>query len=353
MKLSEKGIITSEALQAYVRNELSAGDKQELEKLLREDPFAQEALEGLQTSQANIDSTILNVNRKVRERAGIKEKKGIDIHWTNYAWAAVVVGLLIGIGFVMINYMSKKAAQPIALKTPAAKEEKPAPVAVTQQLITDSTKPAKNDTALHAAATGSLTLSMSSGATAATGSNQPVQKLAGSAAPVNRPAAATGGTSVAWSAQPKQANEMTNKGVASGAGNAPATLFKSTPAASAPAADNAASLDEATKNFNSGDYKKAGEEYDQILKRDPENVDALYFGAISDYIDNKTAKSETQLDKVIKKGAKYTDGAKWYKANILLKKGDLEHAKPLLQELSNSNNPYRERAIKKIAEMGF
>ncbi len=120
------------------------------------------------------------------------------------------------------------------------------------------------------------------------------------------------------------------------------------------AADNGAvSLDEATKNFNSGDYKKAGEEYDQILKHEPDNLDALYFGAISDYIDNKTAKSETQLDKVIKKGTKYTDGAKWYKANILLKRGDLERSKALLQELSNSNNPYKERAIKKMAEMGF
>ena len=59
------------------------------------------------------------------------------------------------------------------------------------------------------------------------------------------------------------------------------------------------------------------------------------------------------FDKILKKGGLYADGAKWYKANILVKKGDIEHGKTLLQELSNSNGSYKERATKKLAEMGF
>lgn len=44
MKLSEQGVIPEEALLAYINNELTAEEKQELEKLLKDDPFAQEAL---------------------------------------------------------------------------------------------------------------------------------------------------------------------------------------------------------------------------------------------------------------------------------------------------------------------
>jgi len=72
MKISEQGVITEEALLAYTRNELTADEKQEFEKLLHDDPFAQEALEGIQASKNNatVANTLLNVNRKVRERNG-------------------------------------------------------------------------------------------------------------------------------------------------------------------------------------------------------------------------------------------------------------------------------------------
>jgi tetratricopeptide (TPR) repeat protein len=361
MILSEKGVITSEALLAYARNELTAAEKQELEKLLLADPFAQEALEGLHTAKANTTTTILNVNRKVRERAGIKEKKTFDIHWTNYAWAAVVVGMLIGIGFVLINFIGKHGTQQIAMKNESAKEEKPAPVIPQPQAVSvDSTKSVAKDTmtALVAQVSSGTTGAKgaaASGATGGTGKNQVPQKAPNNPVAANKPAASagTGAVSTTTNSQARLSNGLAidKNAVANNANNMPTAQFSQSAGTSA---DNGAvNLDEATKNFNSGDYKKAGEEYDQILKHEPDNLDALYFGAISDYIDNKTAKSETQLDKVIKKGGKYTDGAKWYKANILLKRGDLEHSKTLLQELSNSNNPYRERAIKKIAEMGF
>ncbi len=199
MILSEKGVITSEALLAYARNELTAGEKQELEKLLLDDPFAQEALEGLQSAKVNttVAATILNVNRKVRERAGIKEKKTFDIHWTNYAWAAVVVGMLIGIGFVLINFIGKHGTQQIAMKTQNAKEEKPAPVVPQPQVVSaDSTKSVTKDTVATAAlkgtssATGAKGVS-ANGVTGSIGKNESLQKAPNNPVTVNKPVGST------------------------------------------------------------------------------------------------------------------------------------------------------------------
>ena len=91
----------------------------------------------------------------------------------------------------------------------------------------------------------------------------------------------------------------------------------------------------------------------EILKQQPNNIDALYWGGISDYINGNTKKSEKNFDKLLKDGTKYVEGSKWYKANILLKKGKKEEAKKLLDELSNTSGSYKERAVKKKAEMEF
>lgn len=144
-----------------------------------------------------------------------------------------------------------------------------------------------------------------------------------------------------------------SKGKTDTSKNANGLAYKSAAPASADSKDAGALQDDAMKSFNSGDYSTAGDDFDKILKRDPDNADALYFGGISDYINGKTAKSENNFDKLLKKGNKYIEGSKWYKANILIKKGHSEAAKPLLQDLSNSNGSYKERAIKKLAEMGF
>src|SRR5581483_11551275 len=92
IKLSENGVITEEAMVAYLQNELSAEEKQELEKLLKDDPFAQDAFEGLREApdQAAAISSMTALKKKMYEKTGMKESTGLRIHWTNYAWAAVV-----------------------------------------------------------------------------------------------------------------------------------------------------------------------------------------------------------------------------------------------------------------------
>ncbi len=353
--LSEQGVVTEEALTAYLQNKLSPDEKQQLEKLLQEDPFARDALEGLQNSsnQAAVHTSVSSLNKKVRERSGLKERKGLKLHWVNYAWAAVVFGLLVAIGFVMVNFLNKKdnnlalnsskenmTAPSIVSKDTAAVSERPK-VLVADSSVTNATG---SDT-VAAAVTGSpaqikpvpnQAKNLDDKITPNPASTKPIQ----ASAPQNTTA---GNQKVAEPAKSKTDTSKASHINANKNALQPVTDTR----------DAATVMDEAMKSFNSGDYAASGDNFDKILKHDPDNTDALYFGGISDYINGKTGKSENNFDKLLKKGNKYIEGSKWYKANILIKKGHSEAAKPLLQDLSNSNGSYKERAIKKLAEMGF
>jgi hypothetical protein len=59
---------------------------------------------------------------------------------------------------------------------------------------------------------------------------------------------------------------------------------------------------------------------------------------------------EANFDKLAKTGM-YPEGAKWYKANILIKKGRKEEAKPLLRDLINSNSSFKDRAVKQYEDL--
>ncbi len=396
MKLSEQGLITGEALLAYLKNELSPEEKQEVETLLHDDPFAQDALEGLRTSQSKerVGGSIVSLHKKIRERVGLKDKKGFSIHWTNYAWAAVVLGLLMGIGFMMINYLGKKdehiavndksKEQTITSAPQKAEEATPPKIAADTAAINSAM--AASDTVSPSAPTGSITSTLSdadkkgkdqtiavSGASGASGYNYSLKPTGVSGATGNagqiknkldeQTTKNIQASTSAGNANSKVAQPSGNAGISVNTTGAPANNSSNLDvsfnknAAPSPAAEkkesdeDKANVSDAMKNFYAGDYKKAAGQFDKILKREPDNADALYFGGISDYIDGRTDKSEKNFDKILKKGSLFVEGAKWYKANILLKKGDIEHGKNLLQELSNSNGSYKERATKKLAEM--
>jgi len=51
------------------------------------------------------------------------------------------------------------------------------------------------------------------------------------------------------------------------------------------------------------------------------------------------------------KSSLYPEGVKWYKANILIKKGKKDDAKPLLRDLINTNSIFKDRAVKQYEEL--
>ena len=128
--ITQEGVITQEALLAYSQGKLSADEATKLEKLLRDDPFAQDALEGMRGAAApgEMKSVITSLNVQLREKTGAREKKkkGVEIHWATYAYAAVIVGILVGLGFVMVHFIADKD-QRIAMnkEVPQAQESLP------------------------------------------------------------------------------------------------------------------------------------------------------------------------------------------------------------------------------------
>lgn len=352
MKVSENGLITEEALLGYVNNTLSAVERQELETLLKDDVFAQEALEGMLAVQDGnaVRNTVVGLKRKIRETTGLKESKGASIHWVTYAWAAALVGLLVGIGFIIITYTSKNNNQ-LAMQAEAPTAEQKLLEATPDKTRLES---AETETVSDSA---NAAVSIPTSSTPALPDVKPLNKTntnIDEAKPYSKEHALTTVAPVA--------SRNAEAGNVAPSRTDTKTETITPPAAKIMTATNAAeqstvavpvTIENAMKSFNSGDYKTASGLFDKILSKEPDNSAALYFGGISDYINSDAKKGEKNFDKLLKKGDSYIDGSKWYKANILLKKGRKEEAKKLLNELAESNGSYKERAVKKKTELGY
>jgi hypothetical protein len=112
-----------------------------------------------------------------------------------------------------------------------------------------------------------------------------------------------------------------------------------------------ATIETAMTSFNTKKYGEAAKQFHKLLKKQPDNPDVLYFGGVSEYINGNSNKALSNFDKLLSSGNKYTDGAKWYKSQILLQKGKKDQAKQLMKELSTTNSIYRERSVQKLDEL--
>ncbi|MBS1612324.1 MAG: hypothetical protein JST49_05840 [Bacteroidetes bacterium] len=399
--LLEGGVITEGAMEAYIGGTLTAEERTQFEKLLAEDPFAQDALEGMQAAPNRTEALtrIANIKKKVRSQTGIREGKTVNIHWANYVWAAVVLGMLVGVGFLMVTYLNKHAGTDGEIaKTEAPQQEivqaddnaVPKAPEATVQPQGESATGAEQPTAVgNANGTVTINSDVTLNPTSATTSTDTITWGNKEGFSMNNYSTTTNvgaGNNLPPSAKNRKDNAATNntattaqydKAVtkeeasktkraepvkadvaesdavrtnAKPAAEKKITEVKDTKAASG-GKTNVPTQAEAMKNFNAGDYKTSAEQFDAILKNQPNNADAQYFGGVSDYLNGNLNKSEKQFDKLLKSGDRYLEGSKWYKANILIKKGKTSDAKKILNELSNTNNPYKERATNKLKEL--
>ncbi|MCW3127735.1 MAG: hypothetical protein JWO03_3393, partial [Bacteroidetes bacterium] len=371
--LTEDGVITQEALLAYAQGRLSVEETVQMEKLLKDDPFAQDALEGVRSADApaEIKTVVSSLNVKLREKTGAREKKkkGIEIHWATYAYAAMIVGILIGLGFVMVHFIAEKD-QNLAMNKnmPQAEESKP----VTEekpQMIPDTTRIAPttstvtlNDTmAFYANATGNAT-SVSSGAVSQLDAEKmnkdqvsqnitaapPVAAADKKNAQAPTKTEATKGLTINGGREdegtqyvvnghrvvgnaeqkPKLAEEkkkQTDDAATAGYYKVPATATReeatSTEVTSAKKLSKEGKADKFTVTptdnlkaarvlFDAGDFKEAGKAYNKILNDLPDNSDALYFGGICEYHNGKNRQAEKSFDKLLKAN-QYVEGSKW------------------------------------------
>ena len=324
--LTEDGVITQEALLAYAEGKLSDAERAQVDKLIKDDPFAQDALEGLSSSpnRSDIKTAVTTLNTQLRDKTGVRErkKKGIDIHWANYAYAAVVLGVLIGVGYVMINVLSSEHREEAMNKTvPKAQESVPVPAEKMKE------EPKADTTKQIAALSHQDSLDI-----------------------------ATKNIALDKDKEDKTTNEVANSGAVAMNDQKPAAAKS----ASAPAEEErksksdidaiAAQLGVARTFFGSGDYVNAEKEYNKVLAMQADNSDALYFGGICAFYNGSKGLGEANFDKLAKTN-QYTEGTKWYKASILIKKGKKDEAKPLLRDLINSNSYFKERAVKQYEEL--
>lgn len=313
--LTEDGVITQEALLAYAQGRLSDAERVQIDNLLRDDPFAQDALEGMKSSPApaEISTVVISLNTQLREKTGVRErkKKGIDIHWANYAYAAVVLGVLVSVGYVMIHVLSNNAREE-AMNKPVAQAQESKPILEEkkkEEPKIDSTNlvSTESDSASRKAGYVNAETPPSAIDEARPSADKEIKKTEASILPI---------------------------------------ADKSSPVTATPVgSQTGAQLNTAKTIFESGDYVGAEKKYNEILASQPNNADALYFGGICAYLNGSRGSGEANFDKLASSSL-YSDGTKWYKANILIKKGKKEDAKQLLRDLVNTNSIFKDRAVK-------
>lgn len=344
--LTQNGLLTEEAVKCYIEGSLSEEQRKEFEAILASDPFAQDAIEGMKagTSISQGFSSVEEIKTNIRNKTGLAKAntKSLQVHWSVFAYAAALVAIVVGVGVIFMFYQQ----QP---KTDLAMVETVNQDSIDAALITSKTAPDSTLVPLEAVSDsiGVTTAAVAENATAAPGnlSMEPVVDKS------SRAEMSDENISGAVAAAPVQAGYKDeigslNKAKAADVSSAPAASAKKAVAEEKEAVAPT-EIAQGMSLFTNGDYKNAETKFNEVLAKSPDNADAAYFGGVSTYINGNTAKAEQQFDKLLKRGV-YVEGSKWYKANILLKKGKTAEAKELLQSLTKSTGVYHDRAVKKL-----
>jgi tetratricopeptide (TPR) repeat protein len=339
--LTHQGHLTNAAISAYVDGRLPEAQHNEFLKLLADDPFAQEAVEGLKLSNAqSILTKLEEIHVAVQEKTGAGKKKSfsLDVNWSLLAYAAAVIGLLVGVGFMLTWYKQNAQETQLAMVVPVDTISFQKEVTEIQETI-----PVVREDTVTAAAYIGLSESEAPASAPIASVAMPIEE-----APPAPPIVTT-------RKETEKKDESVANRVVSGAAKMSANqtddALRVTNDMSAKSFDKSqaiqATYQEGIQQFNTGNYKEAEQTFGEVIKSNPDNYDAVYFEGVSSYINGNNIKAEQNFDKLLKKGA-YSEGSKWYKANILLKKGKTDEAKKILIELSGASGIFKERAVKKL-----
>lgn len=108
-------------------------------------------------------------------------------------------------------------------------------------------------------------------------------------------------------------------------------------------------LDRAIINFKKLAYKEALVDFEMILVKHPKDVNALFYGALSEYNLKHYKRALSKLDAVLKNSqTEFNQEAKWNKALALIELKETVKAKKLLQEIIDEKGFYQQRAQDKL-----
>lgn len=343
--LTQNGLLTEEAVRCYIEGSLSEEQRKEFETILATDPFAQDAIEGMKasTSVSQGFSSVEEIKTNIRNRTGLAKAntKSLQVHWSVFAYAAALVALVVGVGVIFMFYQQQPKTE-LALVETVNQDSIDAAFNASKTVPDSVLSPIE----IASDSVSSTTVVVAAGTTTRPGNlaMEPVVEKPASAALSDNIGSAVAAAPVQGTYKDDMATM--DKLKAAEVSTAPGASAKKAVAEEKEAVPQT-DIAQAMSLFTNGDYKNAETKFNEVLTKSPDNADATYFGGVSTYINGNTAKAEQQFDKLLRKGV-YVEGSKWYKANILLKKGKTAEAKELLQSLSNSSGVYRERAVKKL-----
>ena len=112
-------------------------------------------------------------------------------------------------------------------------------------------------------------------------------------------------------------------------------------------------IDNAIEKYSGKDYTGATTDFEQILQKDPNNEQALYYSAVSYLNLGQTDKAITNFNKVLlQKNGKYYDDAQWQLSLAYIQKQDKESARKNLRQLqANPKSKYQKQADVKLMEI--
>jgi len=108
-------------------------------------------------------------------------------------------------------------------------------------------------------------------------------------------------------------------------------------------------LEQAIQLYKNEKYRAALSEFDHILTKHPEEVNAQFYSGLCFYHLGQNASAIKKFNKVFKnKEAEFNEEASWYKALTLINMNDKTSAKKVLKKISEDDGFYKVKAEEKL-----
>ncbi len=111
-------------------------------------------------------------------------------------------------------------------------------------------------------------------------------------------------------------------------------------------------LENAIKLYKNKKYQRALQEFDIILIKHPEDVNAQFYSGLSYYYQQKNNLAINKFDQVlINRQTEFNEETRWFKALALINSNNIDKAKQLLKSIFDSNGFYKDKAEAKLVQL--
>jgi Flp pilus assembly protein TadD len=132
----------------------------------------------------------------------------------------------------------------------------------------------------------------------------------------------------------------------------PVTVAQAKAEEQTPVAEDRKEVNTGADEYKSGNYRGAIDRFEEALKTNPDDDQALYYCGMSYYYNHQNDKALQDLEKVLKnKKSSYYQAAEWQTAVIYRETSQKAKAKKVLNEIIDENGTYKQNAIDAVNEI--